>query len=99
MFYWLLSYNFNYGYFLSHYAVPATRPLQLSTKFSSNLDPDEVPVLVVADLPGRLVINVGPFRQWHSLAEVDEPDASLAAVVHEQQGAADQLEMSKPLRP
>ena len=47
---------------------------------------------MIADLPGRLVIDGGPLGHGHSLAEVDKPNASLSTVVYEQERAADQLQ-------
>lgn len=46
---------------------------------------------MIADLPGRLVIDGGPLWHGHSLAEIDKPNASLCTVMDEQERAADQL--------
>jgi hypothetical protein len=61
------------------------------------LDSNQVSVLVVADLPGRLVVNVEPLGNGDSLAKVNEPDGSLVRVVDKQQRAANQLKKKEML--
>ena len=46
---------------------------------------------MVADLPGRLVVDLEVVGDGHRLAEVDQPDRGLLRVVDKQKRTADQL--------
>ena len=56
------------------------------------LDVDEVAVLMVSHLPRGFVIDRESLGHGHGLPEVYQPDTGLLRVVHEEQGATDQLE-------
>ena len=56
------------------------------------LDADEVAVLMVSHFPRRFVIDRESLGHGHGLPEVYQPDTGLLRVVHEEQGATDQLE-------
>ena len=56
------------------------------------LDADEVAVLMVSHLPRGFVIDRESLGHGHGLPEVYQPDTGLLRVVHEEQGATDQLE-------
>ena len=56
------------------------------------LDADEVAVLMVSHFPRGFVIDRESLGHGHGLPEVYQPDTGLLRVVHEEQGATDQLE-------
>ena len=53
--------------------------------------PDEVAVLVVADLPAGLVVHRQAGWDGHRLAKVYQPNVDSVVVVDKEEGAADEL--------
>ena len=70
----------------------------LSRHFAKNvynvLDARKVAVLVVADLPGGAVVDLGELRQNEGLGEVDQPHVGVILVVNKQQRAPDDLKQN-----
>lgn len=50
---------------------------------------------MIANFPGSVVVYILVIRNGNSLSEVNHPDRSSLLVVDEEQGAADQLMVSK----
>lgn len=72
--------------------------LHLHKDVDEIVDPDEIAVLVVAHLPGGVVIDAQLRRQLHRLGKVNQPDAGMVLVVDEEQRAADDLVALEELR-
>ena len=59
--------------------------------------PGEVAVLVVVRPPGGAVVDAHASGDGDGLGKVDDPDVDLAAVVDEEEGAADHLVVEEEL--
>lgn len=72
--------------------------MELDKDIDEIVDANQVAILVVAHLPGRVMIDAHLRRQRHRLGEVNQPDTRVRLIVHEEQRAADHLVRLEELR-
>lgn len=72
--------------------------MELDKDIDEIVDANQVAILVVAHLPGRVMIDAHLRRQSHRLGEVNQPHTRVRLIVHEEQRAADHLVRLEELR-